>query len=96
VGRPDVLWIHCIAVNHHRFMRGISIHRANAMLLFAILLAVALYYGHTVLVPLTFGIILAMLLLPVCRKLESWGVGRALSVFLCILCSSSGWRRCSA
>jgi predicted PurR-regulated permease PerM len=66
-------------------MRGISIHRANAMLLFAILLVVALYFGHTVLVPLTFGIILGMLLLPVCRKLESWGLGRALSVFLCIL-----------
>ncbi|HEX8529459.1 MAG TPA: AI-2E family transporter [Cytophagales bacterium] len=66
-------------------MRGISIHRANAMLLFAILLTVALYYAHTVLVPLTFGIILAMLLLPACRKLESWGLGRALSVFGCIL-----------
>ncbi len=66
-------------------MRGISIHRANAMLLFTILLVVALYFGHTVLIPLTFGIILGMLLLPVCRKLESWGVGRALAVFGCIL-----------
>jgi predicted PurR-regulated permease PerM len=44
-----------------------------------------LYYGRIFWIPFTFGILLAMLLLPVSRKLESWGVGRVWSVWLCIL-----------
>lgn len=66
-------------------MNGISINRVNAGLLLALLTAVILYYGKIFLIPFTFGVLLAMLLLPVSRKLESWGVGRVWSVWLCIL-----------
>lgn len=66
-------------------MNGISINRVNAGLLLALLSAVILYYGKAFLIPFTFGVLLAMLLLPVSRKLESWGVGRVWSVWLCIL-----------
>jgi predicted PurR-regulated permease PerM len=65
-------------------MNGISINRVNAGLLLAVLAAVILYYGRIFLIPFTFGILLAMLLLPVSRKLEQWGVGRVWSVWLCI------------
>jgi predicted PurR-regulated permease PerM len=66
-------------------MNSISIYRVNAVLLFGLLSVVILYYGRIFLIPLSFGILLAMLLLPVSRKLESWGVGRVWSVWLCIL-----------
>ncbi len=66
-------------------MKNASIYRADAVLLFAILLVVMLYYGRIFLIPFTLGIFLAMLMLPVCRKLETWGVKRGLAVFLCIL-----------
>lgn len=66
-------------------MNNISIYRVNAVLLFGLLAAAILYYGRTFLIPLFFGILLAMLMLPVSRKLESWGVSRVGSVWLCIL-----------
>ncbi len=66
-------------------MKAISIHKTKDVLQVVILAVVALYFGRSFLVPLAFGILLAMLLLPVCRKLEQWGVGRVGAVFLCIL-----------
>ncbi|MGV3504557.1 MAG: AI-2E family transporter [Adhaeribacter sp.] len=66
-------------------MNGISINRVNAGLLLALLSALILYFGRLFLIPFAFGILLAMLLLPVSRKLESWGMGRVWSVWLCIL-----------
>jgi predicted PurR-regulated permease PerM len=66
-------------------MNSVSIYRVNAVLLLALLSVIILYYGRIFLIPLAFGILLAMLLLPVSRKLESWGVGRVWSVWLCIL-----------
>jgi predicted PurR-regulated permease PerM len=66
-------------------MNGISVYRVNAILLLALLSVVMLFYGRIFLIPLIFGILLAMLMLPVSRKLESWGVGRVWSVWLCIL-----------
>ncbi|HEU0135849.1 MAG TPA: AI-2E family transporter, partial [Flavobacterium sp.] len=66
-------------------MKSISIYRLNAMLLLLILTTIILYYGKTFLVPLFFAILLAMLLLPVCRKLERWGMGRIASTLVGIL-----------
>jgi predicted PurR-regulated permease PerM len=66
-------------------MKSISIYRVNAVLFFCLLSVIILYYGRIFLIPLSFGILLAMLMLPVSRKLESWGISRVGSVWLCIL-----------
>ncbi|WP_207429003.1 AI-2E family transporter [Pedobacter sp. SYSU D00535] len=57
-------------------MKSISIYRINAVLLMIILLAVILYFGKAFLIPLFLGILLVMLLVPVCDKLEKWGMSR--------------------
>jgi len=59
--------------------------RLNQNLLFAILLVITLYYGKVVLVPIILGALLAMLMAPVCRSLDSRGFGRALSSACCVL-----------
>lgn len=66
-------------------MKSISIFRINAILLLIILTTIILYYGKTFLIPLSFSILLSMLLLPVCQKLESWGLGRIGSTLIGIL-----------
>lgn len=54
-------------------------------LLFFFLLTVALYYGKEVIIPFCFAALLAMLFLPVSRKMESWGIPRGLAAILCLL-----------
>jgi predicted PurR-regulated permease PerM len=70
-------------------MKGISIYRVAVILMVLVLTTVVLYYGKVFLIPLFFSILFAMLLLPVCRKLEKWGVSRIgstlLGIFLIIL-----------
>lgn len=66
-------------------MKSISIYRANAIILLGILTVIALYYGKTFFIPLFFGIIFSMLMLPVSNKLESWGISRIFSTLICIL-----------
>ncbi|HEY9000851.1 MAG TPA: AI-2E family transporter [Mucilaginibacter sp.] len=44
-----------------------------------------LYFGRSLLIPLTFALILAMLLRPLCRRLERWGIHRAIASVLSIL-----------
>jgi len=66
-------------------MKSISLYRVNGVLLLVILTTIILYYGKVFLIPLFFGIMLAMLLLPVCRKLEMWGIGRIWSTLIGIL-----------
>lgn len=66
-------------------MKSISIYRLNAILLFFILTTILLYYGKSFLVPLLFSILFSMLLLPVCRWLESKGVTRIWSTLIGIL-----------
>ncbi|WP_111628024.1 AI-2E family transporter [Larkinella arboricola] len=61
------------------------IYRADAVLLFGILLVVALYFGQPFLIPLFFAFILSLLLLPVSQKLENWGIGRIGATLLSIL-----------
>lgn len=62
-----------------------SIAKATQFLFFWIALVIVLYYGRVLLIPLTFAAILAMLMTPVCRKLDSLGFHRTLSSLACIL-----------
>ncbi|TWR28227.1 AI-2E family transporter [Mucilaginibacter achroorhodeus] len=55
------------------------------ILLLFILTFVVLYFGSVVLVPLTFGLVLALLLLPVCNWLQKKGLGNGLSSALSIV-----------
>jgi predicted PurR-regulated permease PerM len=59
--------------------------RANQYLFFVILSVVILYLGRSFLVPVVFAAMLAMLMAPVCRKLDKIGFKRALSTLVCIL-----------
>ncbi|MEX2231485.1 MAG: AI-2E family transporter [Cyclobacteriaceae bacterium] len=60
-------------------------HRANQYLFFIVLLIVVMYFGRAFLIPIFFAALLAMLMAPVCRKLDAWGFNRALSTLTCIL-----------
>lgn len=59
--------------------------RINQYLFFFILLIVVMYFGRAFLIPIVFGALLAMLMAPMCRRFESWGLNRALSTIGCIL-----------
>lgn len=59
--------------------------RINQYLLFLILLVVVLYFGKAFLIPIVFAALLAMLMAPVCRKVDSWKVHRAISSLVCVL-----------
>lgn len=59
--------------------------RINQYLFFFILLIVVMFFAKTFLVPIVFAALLAMLMAPVCRRLDAWGWSRALSTLACIL-----------
>jgi predicted PurR-regulated permease PerM len=59
--------------------------RINQNLLFIVLLVITLYYGKVLLVPVIFGVLVAMLMAPVCRALDNRGFHRALSSAICVL-----------
>lgn len=59
--------------------------RANQYLLFIVLTVIVMHYGAPFLKPIVFGALLSMLMAPVCRKFESWGLNRALADVGCIL-----------
>ncbi|MBC3539955.1 AI-2E family transporter [Rufibacter sediminis] len=66
-------------------MKGTSIFRLNARLLFLVLAVVLLYFGRLFLIPVGFALLLSLLMLPLGRKLEQWGVSRIWATLLCIL-----------
>ena len=55
-----------------------------------------LIVARTVLIPLAFAVLLAFILYPVVRKIESWGVSQTMSAFLSILALSLRTSRCSS
>lgn len=59
--------------------------RVNQYLVFFILLIVVMFFGKPFLVPLVFASLLAMLMAPMCRRFERWGLNRAFSTIGCIL-----------
>jgi predicted PurR-regulated permease PerM len=54
-------------------------------LFIVVVILVSLYYLKTLLVPLVFATLLALALLPLCRKFESWKLGRIFSIVLVLL-----------
>lgn len=58
--------------------------RVNHYLLFSVLIVVVLYFGRVLLIPVFFAALLAMLMAPVCRKLEKFKIPRGLSTFICV------------
>jgi predicted PurR-regulated permease PerM len=60
-------------------------HRVNQYLFFIVLLIVVMYFGRAFLIPIFFAALLAMLMAPVCRRFDAWGLNRALSSLGCIL-----------
>src|SRR4051812_8864196 len=54
----------------------------NRFLWIIILAPVILYFGETILVPLCFGMLFAMLMTPLCNRLDK-SVNRAVSSMLC-------------
>jgi predicted PurR-regulated permease PerM len=61
----------------------------SARFAFGLISLIAIVYIMSVLqgilIPLAFGGILAMLLHPICHKLESWKVPRVMAIFICIV-----------
>ncbi len=66
-------------------MTQLSLSRSIQILIFFFLLFGGLYITRAFLVPVTFGMLLAMLLLPVSKKLELIGMPRGIAALLCIL-----------
>lgn len=59
--------------------------RSTILLLFTFLLFGGLYFASAFLIPISYAALLAMLLLPVNKKLERWGVNRGIAIVICIL-----------
>ncbi len=65
------------------------IFRVNQRLLFWVLLIVIMHYGRTFLVPLVFAALLAMLMAPLCRKLDK-KMSRGWSTLICVFLLFTG------
>lgn len=59
--------------------------KANLILLLFFLIFAGLYFSSAFLIPLAFAGILAMLMAPLCNKMEANGVNAGLASFICIL-----------
>ena len=59
--------------------------KLNQGLLLFVLLTVVLFYGKPILIPFFFAIMLAMLMAPVCRRLDNGGLHRIVSCLICVL-----------
>jgi predicted PurR-regulated permease PerM len=60
-------------------------HRANQYLAFAVLVVIILHFGKTILVPVGFAALFAMLMAPVCNFLGKKGWNRSLSSLACVV-----------
>lgn len=63
----------------------VSLTKAIRVLLFLFLLVASLYYARPFLVPVVFASLLAMLLLPLCRRLQGMGMNKTLAIIICIV-----------
>lgn len=61
-----------------------QLSRINRTLLFFVLLTIVLYYGRQLLIPFTLAVLLAMLMAPLCRRLDNRGWHRAFSAAACV------------
>ena len=62
-----------------------NLHRFNQVLLAILLLFGLMKLGAVFLIPIAIGGLFAMMLVPVSRKLEKWGLSRLLASLACIL-----------
>jgi predicted PurR-regulated permease PerM len=60
--------------------------RTCGLISFALIVA-TLFWLREIFIPLALAILLTFLLAPVARRLERWGLGRALAVILAVLCA---------
>jgi predicted PurR-regulated permease PerM len=61
------------------------LHTAVKYLELIIVVSVLLYFGKPLLIPLFFGLLIAMVMCPVCRWFERKGCSRSAAVFICLL-----------
>ena len=66
-------------------MNAPSLGKTNTILIFGLALFASLHFARPFLIPFVTGIIIAMLMLPICKKLERWGMGRGGAVAVCVL-----------
>jgi predicted PurR-regulated permease PerM len=59
--------------------------RLTIMLLLLILIFAGLYFGRDFLMPIALAALLSILLSPVVKRLQKWGLGRIISIFLVII-----------
>jgi predicted PurR-regulated permease PerM len=59
--------------------------RFTLLLLFVFLLLSGLHFARSFLIPFSLAALLAMLMLPLCRRLERWKVPRGLAIGICLL-----------
>src|SRR3546814_17350858 len=59
--------------------------KINLILLLFFLLFAGLYFARSFLVPLTFGAIFAMVMIPLSRRLENMGLHRVLATLACLV-----------
>ena len=62
-----------------------SYYKFTMILLSIILLSIILYTLSSILIPLSFGFIFAILLNPLVNRLSRWGVPRILSIFIVVI-----------
>jgi predicted PurR-regulated permease PerM len=70
---------------HKDLLQRYPLVRYTFILLFGFLFIGALYYARVLLIPLSLAALLAMLMLPLCKRLERWRFPRGLAIILCIL-----------
>lgn len=63
--------------------------RLASILLTLVLLVTILYYLKSVMVPLLFSIIIAIMLFPICTMLEKWGASRGVSSFISVFAGTA-------
>jgi len=62
----------------------LTLQRFNQVLLALLLVFGLLYLGQAFIIPVAIGGLFAMLLVPVCKKLEKWGLPPTMAAILCV------------
>jgi predicted PurR-regulated permease PerM len=70
---------------HKDLLQRYPLVKFTFILLFGFLFVGALFYARTLLIPMSLAALLAMLMLPLCKKFEKWRFPRGLAIVLCIL-----------
>jgi predicted PurR-regulated permease PerM len=70
---------------HKDLLQRYPLVRYTFILLFGFLFVGALFYTRALLIPMSLAALLAMLMLPLCKKFEKWRFPRGLAIVLCIL-----------